>query len=208
MQRIRISYQKGPELQYTGNLDMHKVWERTFRRAKLPLAYSQGFHPQPKIQQAAPLPLGFTSRCEIVDIWLDTDDSLESITKRLVATTQPGLKIDQIQIIPALSEALPNLVHAVEYKVVFDDAPTSSELTETINSLLGKPSIERERRGKKYDLRPLVEDLHFEEKPQISLRMRLTSLPSATGRPEEVLEELSIDPFTVDIERTAILLHL
>ena len=60
MQRIRLTYSKGGELKYTGNLDMMKVWERTFRRARLRIAYSQGFNPQPKIHQALPLPLGFT----------------------------------------------------------------------------------------------------------------------------------------------------
>lgn len=202
MQRIRISYQKGPELQYTGNLDMHKVWERTFRRATLPLAYSQGFHPQPKIQQAAPLPLGFTSLSEMLDVWLDTDEDLESITEKLITTAQPGIKVNQIQGIPVSSEALPTMVRATEYQIYFDDSPVVAELESKVKDFLGRETIERERRGKKYDLQPLVEELIVEEKPQVSLHMRLTSLPSATGRPEEVLEELAIDPFTVDIERT------
>lgn len=206
MQRIRIYYQKGPELQYTGNLDMHKVWERTFRRAKLALAYSQGFHPQPKIQQAAPLPLGFTSKSEIVDIWLDTDEKIDQIIKKLVETTQPGLTINQVQSIEIYGEALPNLVHATTYHVAFDAPPQVDDLNAKVNGLLEQGSIERERRGKKYDLRPLVEKLAVEPSPNASLTMQLTSLPSATGRPEEVLEVLGIDPFTVDIERTGILL--
>lgn len=205
MQRIRIFYQKGPELQYTGNLDMHKVWERTFRRAKLPLAYSQGFHPQPKIQQAAPLPLGFTSNAEIVDIWLDTDESLDMITRKLIDTTQPGLTIHKIQGVELFSEALPNLVHAATYQIEFDDLP-GAEFTSQIAALLAKTTIERERRGKKYDLRPLVERLDVAKTDPFTLSMQLTSLPSATGRPEEVLEELGIDPFSVDIDRTEILL--
>jgi radical SAM-linked protein len=205
MQRIRIFYKKGPELQYTGNLDMHKVWERTFRRAKLPLAYSQGFHPQPKIQQAAPLPLGFTSNAEIVDIWLDTDDPLDVITRKLTETIQPGLTINQVQSIELFSEALPNLVHATTYMVEFDDDP-GADFKARLNELLAKTSIERERRGKKYDLRPLVERLEVVKPAPFTLAMQLTSLPSATGRPEEVLEELGIDPFSVDIDRTGILL--
>ena len=71
MERIRICYAKTEPLRYTSNLDVHKVWERLLLRARLPLAYSQGFHHQPRINQAAPLPLGFTSRVEMVDIWLE-----------------------------------------------------------------------------------------------------------------------------------------
>jgi hypothetical protein len=58
MQRIRIQYAKTEPLRYTGNLDMHRIWERTLRRARLTIAYSQGFHPQPRLNQACPLPLG------------------------------------------------------------------------------------------------------------------------------------------------------
>ena len=57
MIRIRLTYKKGASLKYTGHLDLHKVWERTFRRAQLPLAYSQGFHPQPRSNKPAPSPL-------------------------------------------------------------------------------------------------------------------------------------------------------
>jgi len=89
MQRIRLTYSKGGELKYTGNLDMMKVWERTFRRARLRIAYSQGFHPQPKIHQALPLPLGFTSENDLLDIWLTSEENIETILTRLNIALQP-----------------------------------------------------------------------------------------------------------------------
>ena len=202
MQRIRISYCKGVELQYTGNLDMHKVWERTFRRAKLPLAYSQGFHPQPKLQQAAPLPLGFTSKAEMLDVWLDTEESITEISKKIISTAQPGIIVNNVQGMPPQSEPLPNLVTAAEYSIVCDEDIEKSNILAKIQDLLARPSIQRERRGKNYDLRPLIESLSLENEHPLTLKMTLTSLPGATGRPEEVLEELHIDPFTVDIERS------
>ena len=202
MQRIRISYCKGVELQYTGNLDMHKVWERTFRRAKLPLAYSQGFHPQPKLQQAAPLPLGFTSKAEMLDVWLDTEESITEISKKIISTAQPGIIVNNVQGMPPQSEPLPNLVTAAEYRIVCDEDIDKSIILARIQDLLARPSIQRERRGKDYDLRPLIESLSLENEHPLTLKMTLTSLPGATGRPEEVLEELHIDPFTVDIERS------
>lgn len=206
MQRIRIAYHKGTELQYTGNLDMHKVWERTFRRAQLPLAYSQGFHPQPKLQQAAPLPLGFTSAAEMLDVWLDTDEALEEISKKIVSTAQPGIKVREVKVIAPTSEPLPNLVTAAEYRIECDDALEEADIHHRIDSLLARPSIERERREKRYDLRPLIEALTVENMNPLTLCMRLTSLPGATGRPEEVLNELGIDPYSVDVERTGLIL--
>jgi radical SAM-linked protein len=201
-QRIRIAYEKGRELQYTGNLDMHKVWERTFRRAHLALAYSQGFHPQPKIQQAAPLPLGFTSRSEMLDVWLDEDEPIEVITRKLLETVQPGITICQITFIPQYDEALPNLVTAAIYLITPDDTLDHHQLQAKIDHLLAVDTINRVRRGKPYNLRPLIRALSIIEEDPLSISMELSSLPSATGRPEEVLEELGIDPYKVDIERS------
>ena len=47
--RIRITFAKTGALRYIGHLDLHRMWERVARRAGLSLAYTQGFHPQPKI---------------------------------------------------------------------------------------------------------------------------------------------------------------
>ena len=201
-QRIRIAYEKGCELQYTGNLDMHKVWERTFRRAHLALAYSQGFHPQPKIQQAAPLPLGFISRSEMLDVWLDEDGPIDAITRKLVATAQPGITIRQITLIPQYDEALPTLITAAVYLITPDEVLDKNDLQAKIDRVLSAETIDRIRRGKPYNLRPLILSLSIIESEPPSISMALSSLPSATGRPEEVLEELGIDPYKVDIERS------
>ena len=76
--RLRITFSKSGALRYTGHLDLHSLWERTVRRAGLPLAYTQGFHPGPKIQLASALPLGFVGRAEIVDMWInEPGDSLD-----------------------------------------------------------------------------------------------------------------------------------
>ena len=77
--RIRITFAKQGPLRYTGHLDLHKLWERAARRAELPLAYSQGFHPQPKMNIAAALPLGFSSRCEVMDMKLEHEIQLERL---------------------------------------------------------------------------------------------------------------------------------
>ncbi len=71
--RLRITFSKSGSLRYTGHLDLHSIWERTVRRAGLPLSYTHGFHPGPKIQLASALPLGFIGCAEIVDLWLDEE---------------------------------------------------------------------------------------------------------------------------------------
>ena len=57
--RLRITFAKTDEMRFTGHLDLHRTWERIFRRAGLPLAYSQGFHPQPAHQPGLRTTFGF-----------------------------------------------------------------------------------------------------------------------------------------------------
>ncbi len=201
MQRIRIIYSRGEELLYVGNLDMHKIWERTFRRADLKLAYSQGFHPQPRIHQACPLPLGFTSSNEILDFWLDSDESISQIQQKINEAIQPGMKILQILDVPLDAPPLQTLVKAAKYVVMFTDAIDPIDLQNKITAFLSKNTCMRERRGKQYDLLSLVQSLEFTETPQPTLEMTLVTLPGATGRPEEVLDELSIPLTSVSIDR-------
>ena len=68
MQRIRISFSRGEKVKYISHLDLMRLWERALRRASIPIAYSQGFSPHPKISIAAPLPIGVTSDGEFMDI--------------------------------------------------------------------------------------------------------------------------------------------
>ena len=83
--RLRIVFSKSDTLRYTGHLDLHRIWERTCRRAGIPLSYSQGFHPQPRISLAAALPLGFMGQAELMDLWLDQEEDKTEILKLLQA---------------------------------------------------------------------------------------------------------------------------
>ncbi len=203
MQRIRIHYHKGEALQYIGNLDLHKIWERTFRRAQIPLAYSQGFHPQPRMHQACPLPLGFTSRAELLDFWCDSDEPLADLRSKLEATVQPGIDIQSFNSVPLKSAPLQTMVASSVYQVALDDSIDIPALDTKINSLNAAQDCMRERRGKPYNLRPLIIELTLEPS---TIRMRLSALPGATGRPEEVLDQLGINPFAVDVERVELTL--
>lgn len=205
-QRIRLTYQKGEELRYTGNLDMHKVWERTFRRAALPLAYSQGFHPQPRLNQACPLPLGFTSTCEMLDFWLEGELALEEFRQRLEAAVQPGITISEMRQVALNLKPLQTRVVSSVYSIELTDEYLYSDNRQKLDQLLEKEVCLRERRGKPYDLRPLIESIKLIDQPRPTLEMTLKTMPGATGRPEEVLEELGIPPNEVDVVRTALLL--
>jgi radical SAM-linked protein len=199
--RVRVTFSKQGALRYTGHLDLHKIWERSIRRAKLPLSYSQGYHPQPKINLAAALPLGFASRAEVMDMWLNED--VEDVVSPLQSNVPPGLRILEANPVDDRLPSLQSQVIAAEYEVEITGANSASGLTEKVATVLESESIPRVRRKKKYDLRPLIEELTLVDESHIF--MRLTAREGATGRPEEVLDEMGIPIEDARIERTKLL---
>lgn len=201
--RIRITFVKQGALRYTGHLDLHKLWERAARRAALPLAYSQGFHPQPKMNMAAALPLGFSSRCEVMDMKLEHAISLDDLPTRLNETLPSGLQVVGVQQVDERAPALQTQVEAAEYEVTLTESISGSDLERRIESVIESKAIPRERRGKMYDLRPLIVELSLLSDEKIF--MRLVAREGATGRPEEVLDVLGIAFEGTRIERTRLI---
>ncbi|MDO9128521.1 MAG: TIGR03936 family radical SAM-associated protein, partial [Anaerolineales bacterium] len=148
---MRITFSKTGALRYTGHLDLQRIWERTARRAGLPLVYSQGFHPQPKIQIAAALPLGFSGRAELVDIWLDAEcedsslriaDSPEvrrlrtpDIQAALQNAVPPGLTILSLESVEERAPALQTQVISAEYEVTLLEAVDEAALTRSLSAV-------------------------------------------------------------------------
>ena len=209
--RIRITFAKQGALRYTGHLDLHKLWERAARRAELPLAYSQGFHPQPKMNLASALPLGFSSRCEVLDMRLEHDITLDGLSDRLNDTLPSGIHVFDVEQVEERAPALQTQVVAAEYEVrMIESNPSSAArfgegLKRSLESLMGSESIVRTRRGKEYDLRPLIEELDILDDKIV---MKLSAREGATGRPEEVLDVLGIAFDQTRIERTRLFFTL
>ena len=203
--RIRLTFSKTEAMRYTGHLDLHRTWERTLRRACLPLAYSQGFHPHPRLNLACALPLGFTSQCEVLDAWLETDLPLAEIATSLNPALPPGLLIQDIAEVDGRGPALQTQVQSADFIITLLDAP--ADLDERLVGLLSAAQILRQRRGKPYDLRPLIEKLEHLPTPagaQQQLSTRLAAREAATGRPEELLAALDIPFEKTRVHRTSL----
>ena len=206
--RVRITFSKTDALRYIGHLDLHALWERATRRAALPLAYTQGFHPQPKIYLASALPLGFSSRCEVVDLRFTQDVDIENMPGILQAVMPTGIRILKAEAVDEQAPALQTQVIAAEYEVTITALPEPSDLPgkslmQRSEELLEESTLPRERRGKAYDLRPLIEKLAILSDNKIF--MRLTARQAATGRPEEVLDVLGIALENSQIERIGLI---
>jgi radical SAM-linked protein len=201
--RLRITFSKTGALRYIGHLDLNTIWERAARRAGLPLTYTQGFHPQPKMNFASALPLGFSSRCEMVDVWFNEEVDLPSLCTQLQNAMPAGIDILSTQSVDERAAALQTQIISAEYEVRATEVPDKVRLKQKIGEVMASAALPRQRRGKSYDLRPLIETLELSAENQI--RMKLSAREGATGRPEEVLAVLGIPVEQVSIERTGLI---
>ena len=204
-QRYRIKFSKTKAMRYTGHLDLILTWERTFRRAGLPLSYSEGFNPRPVINLASPLPLGFTSSAELGDFWLSERVAPDEFEQSLQRALPPGIEIIAIDELEELfGPKLPSQVTASTYLIDLEN--TDPVLPQKISRVLEAKSIPRTKRAKEYDLRPLIMDINLVENTSSEqvLEVTLVTEPNKTGRPDEVLLTLDLKPEQAFIERTTI----
>ena len=208
LQRWRLVFAKTEAMRYTGNLDVQRTLERMFRRADLPLYHSKGYNPRPKMHIASALPLGVTGRAELMDFWLEQPWEREILLQRLRAVQAPGLHVRDVVLVDPAEPALQNRVQAAEYEArLLEPQP---DLARRVAALLQQRSIVRQRRGKVYDLRPLIQSLRVSSPtPKDAgprLHMLLAARPAATGRPDEVLNALGLDPSLARVERLRLIL--
>ncbi len=203
--RLRLTFSKTLAMRFTGHMDLHRSLERTFRRAGLPLTHSQGFTKRPKMNLASALPLGVTGDHELADIWLDEAMPLNEIEDRIRKAAPPGIELHQTIELPEEAPKLQNVVSASDFVVTLLEPIDSLE--KRVADVLAADQIIRTRRGKEYDLRPLVLDLSVIEpdgEGRVCLAMRLRTQEGATGRPDEVIAAMGGEPFDTRINRVKI----
>jgi len=205
-QRLRITFGKFAALKYTSNLDVAKIWERVLRRAALPLLYTQGFNPRPRLQLATALPLGITSECELLDVTLRERIPLTGVAQQLRAVSPEGLRIYGVAEVAVAEAALQTRVRSARYQVTFE-TPVPG-MAQRVDALLARERIprllERKRRRVEKDLRPLIYELAAED-PQ-HLGMRVAVGDRGNLRPQDVLEALGLHEHWHRIHRRQLLL--
>jgi hypothetical protein len=138
MTRVRIRFTKTGKIRWTSHRDLARMWERAFRRVHLPLAYSGGFSPRPRVSFGLALPTGHESVAEYLDLELldpapDTDGS-----------DGTGFDVGGFDVagLPArLTPALPTGVEATAAAVIAPGAPSlQEEVTSSTWSLVAVPA--------------------------------------------------------------------
>jgi radical SAM-linked protein len=194
--RLRLRFQKLGKVRWTSHRDVARMWERACRRIQLPLAYTEGFSPRPKMHFGLALPTGAESVAEYLDLDLADDAVLDVDVEGLAALLSPALPagVDVTAVAPVDPRA-PSLQEDVEsctWRVAF--AP-DVELAAVVDRALASSSllVERERKGRLSvdDVRPAIlalsADATAEGEP--ALEALVATRPRAL-RPQELLQAL------------------
>lgn len=121
VQRLRIRYAKRGRARFTSHRDFGRAFERALRRAGVPMAYSSGFSPHPRISYANASPTGAASEAEYLEIGLSETCDPALVQVALDAALPPGLDI--VEVVPSPPGALADLLTGSRWRVVLGPGP-------------------------------------------------------------------------------------
>ena len=187
----RVYFDKYGEMKFISHLDLLRFFERLFNKAEIPVKYSEGFHPRPKMSFGNPISLGTEAYNEIMDFETDAEISNEEVVKRLNESPVLGFKVHKVEEVPrksSIMEEFTNMLYTVE---------GSQEDMDKLEKLFNRNEIleVREKKGKTVT-RNLKERLKTfsREGNKISMEIINTS-------PNSYLEMVGIEQQNVQIKR-------
>jgi radical SAM-linked protein len=161
--RVRLRFAKVGKIRFTSHRDLARIWERALRRAEVPLVYSQGFSPRPKLHFGLALPTGAESWAEFLDAdVVEGGPGPDGLPTLLTAALPVGLDVTAAAPVEAGSESLQQAVVCCDWRIEVVGAG-GSDLSDAVERLLAAPEVPlaRERKGQVTtdDVRPYVERL-------------------------------------------------
>ena len=196
-QRWMIEFRIHGDLRFLSHHDTLRLFRRALARADLPVRYSQGFNPHPRLSIPLPRPVGVSSDSEAVVFELTKAIDENVLLDRLGSQMPDGLTLNKARPLDERARPQPELV---TYRYRPDTAP-SSELSHRIRRLLESESLPVERldnktrRTRTIDLRSYLVDLRLEG-PEIVFTVRVTG--SGSARPAEIVGLLFDQPGPVN----------
>jgi len=193
--RVRVRFAKTGKIRWTSHRDVARMWERAFRRVDLPLAYTQGFTPRPRVSFGLALSTGHESVAEYLDLELAPDSGVQVAELAARLTPELPIGVDVLAAAPvddgtaSLQEDVTSCTWLVE---AVPTGPGGPGLAALVEEALAAPSlvITRRRKGKDAaeDVRPAIASLEADGN---TLRCDLATQPRGL-RPSELLAALSL----------------
>jgi radical SAM-linked protein len=192
VQRIRLRYTKRGRLRFTSHRDIARVFERALRRAEIPMAYSAGFSPHPKVSWVGAAATGVASEAEYVEIALAVVSDPEHIRLALDASLPDG--IDLIEAVEAQpGSSLPDLVQASSWQITLPQVPLV-DLEKAVAAFLASAAVEVERMTKNgrrvFDARSAVVAMRATPGDDCAILSVVVQHVTPAVRPDDVLTGL------------------
>ncbi|WP_112275659.1 TIGR03936 family radical SAM-associated protein [Lentzea terrae] len=205
MQKLRLRYTKRGRLRFTSHRDIARTFERALRRAGVPMAYSQGFSPHPKVSWVGAAPTGVASEAEYVEVSVVERVDPEALKIALDEALPPG--IDVVDIVQAHGGNLTERIDASEWRIELDGVEPE-RLAAAVGDFLALERVEVERQtkdGKRIiDVRPAVVSAQVEPRSSdaghdeaglsqpCGILMTVVRQVTPTVRPDDVLNALRV----------------
>jgi len=191
VQRLRVRYAKRGRLRFTSHRDFSRAFERAVFRARIPMAYSSGFNPHPRISYAGAAPTGSASEAEYLEIGLAQVVAAEDVRRELAEALPDGLDI--IEVVEAAGGSLPDRLEASHW--LLDVAAPEAEVAAAVATLLAAESVLVQRMTKKglreFDCRSAVVSLRVEAGDRGALLDLVLRHTVPAVRPDDVLAGLA-----------------
>lgn len=202
-ERIRIRFRKSGRMRFLSHLEMITLFTRAVGRARIPIRFSQGFHPHPKFSFATALSVGVESWAEYMDMEIAAGYGSEQVKERLNTVFPEGMEVLEATAVPPGSPALSVIMETVRYRVTLPEG-TGVGLPEKVIRFLALKSspLRREKKGKvvEFDLREELADLKASGNSLEMIVGRgkpLEYAAAVTGLPAEALAGSQIEKLEV-----------
>ncbi len=213
MAKLRLELTKGEEIRYISHLDYASAMERAIIRAKLPVAYSEGFNPHMKISFASALAVGVTSQAEYIDIECKAEMDANQAVERLKATLPMGIRIKGAAYMQGNVPALMAIVNLATYEItvpllaedigIIQDSIRWFNEAEAVLYTRESPKGRKEIEIKQYMAKPITLTA-LEKAVRLILEIRIT--PMGSIKPGEVLGAL-VAMFDLPVDIDNLLIH-
>lgn len=191
VQRVRLRYTKRGRLRFTSHRDIARAFERALRRAQVPMAYSAGFSPHPKISWVGAAPTGVASEAEYVEIGLAEHRDLDALSRALDESLPDGIDIVEAVDAP-VGTSLPDRIEASRWEIRL---PGIESAEAAVAAFLAAESVPVERLTKNglrtLDARAAVVTMRAETGACAILHVVVRHVTPAV-RPDDVLSGLRI----------------
>jgi len=201
--KLRLRYSRHGKIRFISHRDTARLMERAFRVEKLPVTYTEGFSPRPKLAFGLALTVAHESEAEYLDLDLVTPVELDGLAERLTVALPDGLSVDAVVPLEPRSMSLQQAIVCCGWRIEVIGAPIN-DVTNAVAALLAAPEreLERERKGKTtvVDVRPAVisVEVHGETTNGVQLYAVLAN-GELTLRPSELVRLLDAELATTGL---------